>query len=325
MTINVFLDGLNQIGYSLALALPKDTFELQAFDPDGKFLRKLKREKVIKKPIGQLAQGCKKANIIIINQPVDFLELHYEAIGLNINPGTIVVDTTPVPLYAGNLADKFLPEETAFVSMIPAFNLDTLKEQPFTRESAGANAFTDSTIAISTPPTKLKDAEQVATKLAYAVGASVVYMDPYEAQEAMVKTQMLPKLTAMAIQRAIDSHVSWRDEQRVASTDYFQSTNPLLGIVELEQPELALLENKESLVRILDETLEELQSIRTLIEKADKEALRVVLNETFQSRLKWQEDRQRNSFGAEGPPSDMPENDMFQRMLLGGLGGKKKK
>ena len=325
MTITLFLDGLNQIGYSFALALPKDIFAIEAFDPDGKFLRKLKREKIIKKSIGQVAQGCKKADIIIINQPVDFLELHYEAIGLNVRPGAIVVDTSPVPLYAGELANKFLPDETAFVSMIPAFNLGTLKEAPFVRNSGGADAFRNSTFAVSTPPTKLKDAEQVATKLAHAVDTSVVYMDPVEAQEAMIKTHLLPQYTALAMQRAILSHQSWRDEQRIASTDYYQGTNPLMGFVELEQPELAALGNKESFVNMLDEIIEELQKIRTLIDRGNKDALNQLINETCESRTAWEENRRRNSFGVEGAPSDMPENDMFQRMLLGGLGGKKKK
>ncbi|MEE4194411.1 MAG: hypothetical protein V2J07_04360 [Anaerolineae bacterium] len=325
MTITVFLDGLNQIGYSLALALPRTVFELQAFDPDGKLLRKLKREKVLKKFVGQVAQGCKNANIIIINQPVDFLELHYEAIGLNITQGTVVVDTSPVPLFAGKLADRFLPAGTAFVSMIPAFNLEALKEQSFVSESANPDLFSESTVAISTPSTKLKDAEQIASRLADAVGATVVYMDAYEAQEAMVKTQILPKYLALAFQRTVEAHPSWRDEQRIASADYYQVTNALMGMVELEQPELAAMENKESLLRSLDEYIAAFQEVRNLIEKGDKKALNKLINETYKTRAGWQEERKRNSFAAEGAPVDLPENDMFQRMLLGGLARKNKK
>jgi prephenate dehydrogenase len=324
MTITVFLDGLHQIGYSFALSLPKKVFELHAFDPEGAFLRKLKKEKVIKKAIGQIAHGCKDANVIIINQPVDFLELHYEAIGLNIRPGTVVVDTSPVPLYAGKLAEKFLPPETQYVSLIPAFNLNALKEQSFHQNSAVPEIFKGSTMAVCSPSTKLKDAEQVAAKLAAAVDAIVVFMDPFEAQEAMIKTQMMPKFVAMAVIRALEGHDSWRDEQRLASSDYYQSTNALTGFLELEQPELAALENKESLLRILDEVIAELQDVRDLISSGKKEELREAINDAVQSRISWQHKRGQNSFGIDDSASDLPKNnDVFQQMFLGGFGRKR--
>ena len=320
MTITVFLDGLYQIGHSFALVLPKDIFEIQAFDPDGKLLRKLKREKVIKKFVGQVAFGCKNADIIIINQPVDFLELHYEAIGLNIKSGAIVVDTSPVPMYAAQLAEKFLPAETGFVSMIPAFNFTSLKEQPFHTDSASAELFQKSTIAVSSPSQKLKGAENVASKLAAAVGATVVYMDPYEAQEAMVKTQMMPKVVSMAVMKAVNERPSWRDEARLASSDYYHVTNALMGICELEQPELAAVENKEALVRILDDVLAELKDIRDLIDHGKPERLRDEIQEVIQKHSVWQDKRARNALGGTESPADLPKNnDVFQQMFLGGL------
>ena len=323
MTVTVFLDGLYQIGYSFAQALPKDIFELQAFDPDGMFLRKLKNKKLIKKSVSQIAHGCKGADIIIINQPVDFLELHYEAIGLNIKPGAYVIDTTPAPLYAGKLAEKFLPPETGFASLIPSFKLEALKEQHFHQDSASEDLFKGSTIAISSPSMKLKDAEQVAAKIAAAVGGTVVFMDPYEAQEAMIKTQLMPKYVAAAMIKSLNLRPSWRDEQRVASSDYYQTTSPLMGIFELEQPELAALENKESLARMLDEVLAELQGLRDLIAEGKQKTLHEYLQEAIELRAAWQGHRERNSFDGTAAPADLPKNDMMQQMFLGGLGKKR--
>lgn len=324
MTITVFLDGLHQIGYSLALALPKEVFELQAFHPDNKTLNQLKREKVIKKAIGQIAQGCKNADIIIINQPVDFLELHYEAIGLNSKPGAIVIDTSPVPVYAGELAGKFLKPETPFVSMVPAFNSDALKEEAFIQASGSADLFKDSMVAISSPNLQLKDGEQVAARLASAVGAIPVFMDPYEVQEAMVKTHFLPNLVALAVQRAVSQHPGWRDEEKIASSEYYQITNPLLGFVELEHPELGALQNKDALVRILDEVIAEMEDIKQLLASDKQQKLHNLIEETHNDHLGWLGKRRSNAFDDVADTSDLPKaNDIFQNMFLGGLGRKK--
>lgn len=325
MTINLFLDGLNQIGYSLALALPKEPFDVQAFDPNGKLLRQLKRDKVLNRSYGQLSKGVRNADIIIIDQPIDFLALHYEAIGEDCKAAVIVVDTSPLPLYSAQLAEKFLPKEAALVSMVPSFNYSALDQLPFVRESGSEALFQESMVAISSPSNQFRDGEQIGARLATAVGASVMFMDPYELQEAMVKTQFLPNYVAMAVQHALMQQPSWRDEERIASSAYFQLTRPVLGTIELEHPELPALENRESLVRALDEVVGELTDLRDLIARGKASALNEYLQNAVQARIAWQEKRRQNTFGNQATgAADMPKtSDVYQNLFLGGLGRKK--
>ena len=119
-------------------------------------------------------------------------------------------------------------------------------------------------------------------------------------------------------------HPSWRDEERLASSEYFQITNPILSIVQLEQPELPALENRESLVRLIDEVIGELTTVRDLMAGGKAKALKEYVQQAVQSRIEWQEKRRHNTFGNQGLGDDMPQtSDVYQNLFLGGLGRKK--
>ena len=144
MAVRVFLDGLNQLGVSMAYALPKEVFEITVFDQETSLARKVKKEKHASKVVTMVADGAKSADIIIIDQPVDLLSMHYDAIGESIRPGAVLIDTSPVPLFAGRLAEKFISPEVGFVSLVAGLNVAYLSKQPFHHTSAGEDIFKNS-------------------------------------------------------------------------------------------------------------------------------------------------------------------------------------
>jgi prephenate dehydrogenase len=320
MAVRVFLDGLNQLGVSIAYALPKKFFDITAFDQETSLARQLKREKQINKVVTMVADGAKSADIIIIDQPVDLLSMHYDAIGDRIRPGAVLIDTSPVPLFAGRLAEKFITPEVGFASLVAGLNMDYLPKQPFHHTSAGEDIFQNSMIAVCSPSTSHKDAETIGVKVAKSIGAEVVFMDAAEVQAACIKTQLIPRLAAAALTNLLADQPNWREDRLLASSDFYLFTEPLMGVFDLEHPSLPFFENRDSMLMVLDLFQEEMDNLRALLASEDPEPLNEYLHRAMTSRAVWQDQRARNSFIDADTYDKMPTTrEVYSRLLFGGL------
>ena len=320
MAVRVFIDGLNQLGVSMAYALPKEVFEITAFDQETSLARQLKKEKHVSKVVTMVADGAKAADIIIINQPVDLLSMHYDAIGEHIMPGAVMIDTSPVPLFAGKLVEKYISQEVGFVSLVPGLNLPYLAKQPFHHTSAGKDIFQNSVIAVSSPSRLHKSAEKIGVKVAKALGAEVVFMDAAEVQDACIKTQLIPRLAAAAFINLLAGQRSWRESRLLASSDFFLFTEPLMGMFDLEHPSLPSAENRDAMLVMVDLLQEEMDNLRALLSADDPEPLNEYLHRAMTSRAVWQDQRARNSFIDADTHDKMPTTrEVYSQLLFGGL------
>jgi prephenate dehydrogenase len=320
MAVRVFLDGLNQLGVSMAYALPKEVFEITVFDQETSLARRLKKTKYASKVVSMVADGAKVADIIIIDQPVDLLSMHYDAIGDRIRAGAVLIDTSPVPLFAGRLAEKFITPEVGFVSLVAGLNVDYLSRQPFHHTSAGADIFRDSMIAISSPSRSHKTAENIGVKVARALGAEAVFMDAAEVQDACIRTQLIPRLAAAALSNLLADQSNWREDRLLASSDFYHFTEPLMGMFDLEHPSLPFIENRDAMLVVLDLFQEEMDNLRGLLAAEDPEPLDEYLHRAMTSRAVWQDQRARNSFIDADTHDKMPTTrEVYSQLLFGGL------
>ncbi|HET58871.1 MAG TPA: prephenate dehydrogenase/arogenate dehydrogenase family protein [Chloroflexi bacterium] len=320
MAVRVFLDGLNQLGVSMAYALPKEVFEITAFDQETSLARQLKKEKHVSKVVTMVADGAKAADIIILNQPVDLLSMHYDAIGGRIRPGAVLIDTSPVPLFAGRLAEKFITPEVGFVSLVAGLNLDYLSKQPFHHTSAGTDIFQNSMIAVSSPSRSHKDAETIGVKIARSLGAEAIFMDAAEVQAACTRTMLIPRLAAAALTNLLADQPNWREDRLLASSDFYLFTEPLMGVFDLEHPSLPFSENRDSMLMGLDLFQEEMDNLRALLAAEDSEPLEEYLHRAMTSRAVWQDQRARNSFKDADTHDKMPTTrEVYSQLLFGGL------
>jgi prephenate dehydrogenase len=320
MAVKIFIDGLNQLGVSLAYALPKKVFEITAFDQETSLARHFKKEKHINKVVTMVADGAKSADIIIIDQPVDLLSMHYDAIGDRIRPGAVLIDTSPVPLFAGRLAEKFISPEVGFFSLVAGLNVAYLSKQPFHHTSAGEDIFQNSTIAVSSPSRSHNDAETIGVKVAKSIGAEVVFMDAAEVQAACIRTQLIPRLAAAALTNLLSDQLNWREVRLLASSDFYLFTEPLMGVFDLEHPALPFAENRDAMLAVLDLFQEEMDNLRALLDAEDSEPLNEYLHRAMTSRAVWQDQRARNSFIDADTHNKMPTTrEVYSQLLFGGL------
>jgi prephenate dehydrogenase len=320
MAVRVFLDGLNQLGVSMVHALSKEYFEITVFDQETSLARQLKKEKFASKVVTMVADGAKSADIIIIDQPVDLLSMHYDAIGERIRPGAVLIDTSPVPMFAARLAERYIAPEVGFVSLVAGLNLSYLVKQPFHHTSAGKDIFHNSMIAVSSPSRSHKDAETIGVKVARSLGAEAIFMDAAEVQAACVRTRLIPRLAAAALTNLLADQTNWREDRLLASSDFYLFTESLMGVFDLEHPSLPFAENRESMLAMLDLFQEEMDNLRALLAAEDPEPLDEYLHSAMTSRAVWQDQRARNSYIDADTHDKMPTTrEVYSQLLFGGL------
>ena len=87
----------------------------------------------------------------------------------------------------------------------------------------------------------------------------------------------------------------WQDARKIAGLAYTKATEPmdLLDDVAALQESSSL--NKDNMVRVLDDTIASLKTIRDLIYQENFDELQDFLNQASQSHIRWWQDRQSKS------------------------------
>ncbi len=325
MSTTVFLDGLNQIGFSFGLALAKNKkkFNCCGYDTERYIISEAKKQGAINKVVSGVPQGLKVADIVVVDLPADLLEQHYEIIGEHARPGTVIIDTSAVPIEVGRLAEKFLSKDVHLVSMVPGLSFSALDESKLRHEAAREDLFNDSRIAISSPSLSVLDAEDVASKFAFLFGATPIYMDALEVQVALVKTRLLPRLISASLIQMLSNQPGWDEAKQLGSSDFYKTSFPVMNIFDIIEPGKEFLVNQELVLRMLDEYLVELKFLRQSLASNTPEKFNEMINGAIEQRAVWQSNREKNSFRAMTNKETSGTSEMFRQMFLGGLGKSK--
>lgn len=326
MAITILLDGLNQIGTSIAMALDEDkkSFHRIGFDYDPLVMRDVKKAGYIDQLAGNGLGAAAGADIIIIDQPVDLVEEHYQILSEFVRPKATILDTSMLPVKAGEWAEKYIPKETAVVSFVPGVQASYLYESTFNHQAAHADLFVNSNVAIASPSMAHIDGEALATALARVLGATPIYMDAVEVQVALVKTRILPRLLSAAWMNMMTEQPGWEEARILASGDFAKLSFPIMGIFEESKPGLEMKLSEDITLRLLDEFISNLQNMKSMIAAKKSDDLYLTVKTASSDRALWQSMREQNQFSEE-PRVDMPKaGDVFQQLFLGGLGKKRK-
>lgn len=328
MTTTVFFDGMSRINFSIGMALgkKKKDFSLLGYDPERYILKEAKNKGAIEKMMNSVPQGLSSADAVILDLPADLLEQHFEILGEHAKPGTVIIDTSAVPVEVGRLADQYLSKDVRLVSMVPALSFSALSDTRLRSEGASVDLFKNSRIAISSPSQTTSDAEDIASRFAFLLGATPVYMDVVEVQVALAKTRLLPRLISVALMQMVNNQSGWEESQQIASDDFYKTTFSVMNIFDLVEPAKEFLVNQELVLRMLDEYLVELKFMRQSLSTGKTESFNDLVREGIEKRAVWHSNREKDSFGVAASDNDLPTTgDAFSQMFLGGLGKPKKK
>jgi prephenate dehydrogenase len=314
--------GLGKTGSSIGLALKKPELDYQVIghDKDRLVANKAKELGAVDSISWNLLSACEGADVVILAIPFDQVEEALQAIGPELRPNCVVVDTSFLKQPAIAWAEAHLGKDVHFVGIFlgtnPQHALDT------TKGPAGARAdlFANSPCSLMPSPNCRPEAVKAAQDLAALLGATPHFMDPAEFDGLSTAVNLLPGLMAGALMRPVSDTSSWREMRRLTSGALALFSSPLeSGGSSLAQ---AAVQNKETVLHWLDIILEELRAVREQVNEGQWDVLTNQLEATIQARDSWMNDWQRNRW-EKVATTEMPTMGSFFGQLLG-FGGRRR-
>jgi len=325
MTIQITILGLGQIGtsFGMALAEKKDSIVRVGNDREPAIAKRAQKMDAVDQIQYNLPTAVRKADVVILCMPVDEIKTTLETIALDLKEGSVVVDTSPVKIGVAEWAEKLLPKGRHFVTMTPTINPTYLNDTTVGIDAAHADLFKNSLMVITSPPGVEADVLKLAADLTALVGSTPFFADAYESDGLMAAVELLPQILALTLVDATVNQPGWNEARKVAGQDYARVSLPLLNTSESEYHGQAALLNKQNAVRVIDNAVASLRTIRQMIAEENEEALAKYIQAAVDARAKWQVQREKADWDMT-PDQELPTSGQILGRLIG-FGGKPKK
>jgi prephenate dehydrogenase len=330
MSVQLTIIGLGQIGASIGLSLAKQGQDIirVGSDIDSSVLQQAKKMGAVDKVTPNLKQAVSYADIIILATPLDQIQALMEAIAPELKPGAILMETAPTKVAVTKWAEELLPDSCRYVGITPILNPQYLHSERFGIGAAQPDLFQEGMFGIVTLVSTGAAAMQTATALIQWMGAKPFFADLYELDGLMAATHFLPQFMSAALLNVTIDQPGWNEARKVAGRAFAEVSGPAAHLDEMEALLAAAALNRENIVRKLDDAILALQSIRTDIERGNREGLESKLVHAKAGIHQWWQERGRGNWLAEELPkaASMPTSSEVMGNLLGfGLGRKKRK
>ena len=292
MTVQLTIVGLGQIGTSAGLALAGYTNRVTRFghDREPNIAKRAQEMGAVDKIFFNLPAAVENADIILLALPIDQIRDTLQVISPCLQENAVVMDTSLGKSAVAEWAKEFLPPDRHYVGLIPAINPLYLHEVENNIHAAHADLFTKALMAIIAPRGTVGAAIKLATDLSSMLGATPFFIDLTEADSMTTSLQVLPQLTAAAIANLNMDQPGWDDARKLAGRAYFAAT----ALVDLSE-EGALVEtvfqNREHVVRVLNELITSLEELRDDVADQERDNLTYWLEQARLGRSKWLRER----------------------------------
>lgn len=295
MAVKIGIIGLGQIGASIGLALAnhKDQVTTIGYDVDGLVNRKAMKMGAVQKAGHDLNSCVKEADIIILALPLDQVRATLQSMAQDVRDEVVVIDTALVKQAVAAWAMEFLPPKPNYVGLTLALNPLLLDETGIGLDSARADLFQNGLAAITAPSGTAGEAIDLAASFATMLGARPYFADLAEVDGIMAAIHTLPALAAAALAETVIGQPGWTEISKLVGRPFMAGIRQLDGE---RAPALAeaAQKNRVNTVRVLDEYISKLQSLRDEIDKEEETSLQERLELIFKGIAQWQEERSYN-------------------------------
>ena len=321
MTVKITIIGLGQIGASLGLALAahKDQVTTLGHDKSPEVARKALKLRAVESISYNLPASIEGANIIVLAIPFDQVHETLKYIAPDLIENAVVMDTVPAKSAVAEWMKELLPAKRHYIGLTPAINPVSLENPGTGLEAARPDLFKDGVIAITSPQGTSEEVLKLAADFVALLEAQPFFADQAEVDGIMALAHLLPGLSAAALAETVTGQPSWSDIRKMAGKPYSFATQPLDG----EDPSAmveAIMQNRVNTIRVLDEYMATLASLRNDIANEDKKGLITRLSRARKGRAQWQLERARGDWrSVEFGGQEMPKASDFLRQQIGGL------
>jgi prephenate dehydrogenase len=287
----VTIIGLGLIGGSIGLGLKRwsnnsgkrdDVLEITGFDIDLQNQNFAKKAKAVDRTEWSIVKAVESADLVVLAIPPLAVREVMESIGPSLRPGAVVCDVASTKADVMAWAAELLPDTVHFVGTHP------MAGGSQSIEAADAALFDGATWCV-VPSVKADEAAvQTVLGMVNALGAEPMFVDAYEHDGFVGAISHLPFVLSTALMRAVSADPAWRDMQLLSATG-FQDVSRLAGGSPAMHRDICVT-NREAVVRWIDEAVDQMRHMQSLIaartEEADETLLRV-FEEARDARALW--------------------------------------
>ena len=315
-TQTITIIGLDRVGASIGLALKNSSLGVTVIGHDSDAAKgKIAKETVraIDKAEWNLINAAHKADILVITTPTPELESILQVIGSEIQPHTLVLDFSNLKRLGLDLAARHL-HQGHYVGAVPVLAAPFLTDGRSETTTATPDLFKNSAFCLMPSPNADPQAVETAVNFGLLLGALPYFVNPDEYDSLVQGSETLPSLVAIAMFNALQQATGWRDMLRFASLPFALMTLPLQNDREIP---LVALQNKQATLRWLDAMMEEMKTVRRLVDEENDELLSAFTMQLASEREKWLTARQKNDWDERKSPPIRPRT--MSQHLFGGL------
>lgn len=307
MTVQVTIIGLRQIGTSIGLALGeyKDQIVRTGTDADPARVQQAQKQGALDKISYRLADAVRDADVVLLAVPIEDVEETLKAIAPELRAGAVILDTSPLKVAVFEWVKDILPEDRYFISFLPTLNPVYLHEVEAERGEAHLDLFKNGLVVIACPPGTHADAVRLADDLTGLIGARPFYADPYESDGLVAAIDLLPQLTSSALLTAISSQPGWQEARKLGGKAFMAGTSAM-EMAQGDNPETVFFLNRENTIRVLDNLIHALGSIRDTLVDNDSETLHSLLLKMRDIRHDWWTLRQQGNWERKTEQTEIP-------------------
>ncbi|NOH01476.1 MAG: prephenate dehydrogenase [Chloroflexi bacterium] len=322
MPVQITIIGLGQIGASIGLALAahKDKAITIGHDKDFSIEQRAKKLGAVTATNHNLPGAVENADLVILAIPVHQVRETFNYIAQDLKKDAVVVDMTPVKAEVAKWAREILPASAHYVGLIPAIGAGHLDIAGAGLDSAKADLFSKSVFLLSTPPGAPGAAVKLVSDMVSLLGATTILTDFVESDGLMASANILPRLVSAALLNATVDQPGWQESRKVASLAYYRATSALSETEDTESLSMLAVQNRENVIRLLDQMTTALLELRDELENENSEALKKRLESARQGRIHWLAERGKADWTH--IPGERVEKISIMESLLGSKLGK---
>lgn len=323
MTVQITIVGLGQIGSSIGLALKARDLGLRivGHDKDPQAAKEAQRIGAVDDVKYNLPASIRDARIVILALPFAAMRETLENIARDLQDGTLVLDTAPSKTTVAAWAKELLPQGRFYIGLTPAINPEYVHSTEFGVKAARSDLFDKGLVVVNTPSGTPGNVFNLAMELVSLFGAMPLLMDTAEADGIFAAIHMLPQLAASALLDTTVDKPGWHEARKLAGRPYASATSGVAYHDDVLSLRDSVLQNRENVVRLLNNYIGSLVDLRDEISDQDSEALSERLENALRGRIRWFDERHAAEWlNKEGQKIDAPSfGDRVNQMLFGSM------
>ncbi|HEX2993759.1 MAG TPA: prephenate dehydrogenase [Anaerolineales bacterium] len=319
MSVQITIVGLGQIGSSIGLALKAHEVDvhLVGHDKDPQAVKESQKLGAVDDVKYNLPASIRDAQLVILALPLAAVRETLEVIAPDLREGAVVLDTAPAKATVAAWTLELLPVRRFYVGLTPAINPDYLHGTEFGVKAARADLFERGVMVVNAPTGTPGNIFNLAMEFVTLLGAVPLLMDTAETDGVFSAMHILPQLAAVALLDATVNQPGWLEARKLGGRPYATVTAGAAYHDDALSLGESALGNRENMVRLLNTYISALIGLRDEIDASDRAALKERLQEAWQGRVRWLDERAEAEWlkGA-GQPIEVPS---FEERFFGSL------